>query len=435
MMAFRVLLSLLIYLSLSDAGKAIKVQELTTKRGIKVWLAQDTSVPIFSIAYSFEDAGSAHEEKLAEGRTLLASELLLQGAGNLSPQDFKEKLAELGVTISFSADLDYFRGFFRTTLRVKDAGIALLKDVLYSAHLEEKRLEILRSQAITSLQNKLQEPAYIAGRNAAETLYKGHPYAQSAEGIPDSLLAISVSSIRHFLQSKLALSNLKIAICGNLSKQEASEIVDQIFSRLPDIALTKPLPPLKISYSGTMSLDRRTYPQSNCLFYHPGLDYSDPNYLNQQILAHILGGDVSSRLTQDIREKNGLAYTVETSSTHFKLAHHLEGYVGTENAKINETIHRIQQQFSKLDDFGVTAQELKHSQEAAIGSFVLQMSSTKNIARQLLSFQERGRPVTYIDERTVQIRDIKLKDLNDFLKHYIEPKKVTFFVVGNPQKG
>lgn len=423
-----------VFLSAFTPLKALEIHQLTTPKGIKVWFAPDKTVPVISMAFSFENAGSAHNPTEKNGLAMMSAALMTEGAGELDANGFADRLAELGIGISFSADADYFRGGFKTTLRTKEEAIDLLKDVLHKALLPTDRLEILRQQALASLKAKQKQPNYILGNSARKGTYGEHPYGSSGDGTLESLKEISTDDIKTFLKTHLARSNLKIAICANLPTEEVMQLVDSIFADLPSTSTGKPLPKPALSYSGQTIVTEQTIPQSVSLFYHPGLNTHDKNYMILSLVSAIFGSDFTSRLMQEVREKNGLAYTVQSFLSIKKEAASLGGFVGSENAKIEEAITRIKKEFSTLASFGVTEQELKDAKKAAIGSFVLRLSSTSAIAGQLLTYQEINYPASYLNERSGKINAIRLDDVNTFIKDFFDPQKLSFYVVGNPEK-
>jgi zinc protease len=212
------------------------------------------------------------------------------------------------------------------------------------------------------------------------------------------------------------------------------QLVDSVFADLPSKAVGQPLPKPTLSYSGETLVTQQTIPQSVSLFYHPGLNTGDTNYMMLSLVSAIFGSDFTSRLMKEVREKNGLAYTVQSFLSLKKEAASLGGFVGSKNVKIGEALTRIKKEFSTLASFGVTEQELKDAKKAAIGSFVLRLSSTSAIAGQLLTYQEIDYPASYLNERSGKINAIRLNDVNAFIKDFFDPQKLTFYVVGNPVK-
>lgn len=418
---------------LGDPTKALEVHSLTTPKGIKLWYAPDKTVPVISMRFSFYGAGSAYEPEGLEGLTSLGAPLLLEGAGPRDARSLKERLETLGIVIAFDGDTDYFRGTLKTTTRHQKEALTLLKDVLYRPHLLPERLEIIRQQAITVLQNALHSPSYLVARQAREALYPGHPYARPSEGTLESLKRISDSEIKTFLKSKLGRSNLQVSICGALTKEEAIHLVDDLFGELPKTLTIQEVKAPETSYKGDVQTNIQDFPQATCLFYHPGLPYQDKNYMMLQLATHIFGGDFSSRLLREIREKKGLAYDVSAFIANSAKASHMAGSLGSDNARVLEALQDIRKEFAKLGTFGVTEKELKEAQQALIGTFILKLSSTMAIASQLLFYQEIGYPVSYINDRAALILGIKLSDLNTFLKTFLDPQKLTFFVVGTPK--
>jgi zinc protease len=151
------------------------------------------------------------------------------------------------------------------------------------------------------------------------------------------------------------------------------------------------------------------------------------------VLDYILGGSpFTSRLGDEVREKRGLAYTIGTGTAHYAHVDLLYGHVGTQNAKAAQTIEIIRQQWAKLRDEGPSAKEVADAKTYLNGSYPLGLDSTGNIAARLLGLQQNDFPTDYFTLRPKRIDAVTLDDVKRVAKRLLDPAKLSFLVVGNP---
>ena len=423
---------ILCFLSLLQALYSAEVYNLTTKNGINFWFMKDTSVPVVSIRYSFKEAGNSYVKKELSGINNLVSQLLLHGAGNRTSKEFRELLAQHSIEMGFYSDKDCFYGEFKTTLRSQKLAISMLKDILYNPILPEDKLSIIKIKSVINLQNRFKDPDYLIDKVVTKKLYGKHPYGHDAT--EKSLNNVKIKDIKEFIKTKFTKNNLNIAICGNLTKDQALSLVESVFSNLITSKQDNiSLPSLKIDYSNKVHVTKKNIPQSICSFYHKGLDYSDSNILLLMLLNHILGGDFTSRLMQAVRVHKGYAYSIHTGLINNNHVSHLLGKLGSDNKTVMKAIGIIKKEFVKMSAFGITEAELDDAKRALIGRSLIKLSSTGAIASQLLFYKQHNFPLTYLNERGKMIQSIQLVDINKFAKSFFNADNLVFFIVGDPQ--
>ncbi len=412
------------------AVQAVKVHHLQTKGGIGFWFVQDKNVPVISMKYSFKGGGTAYVNSNLSGLNSITSQLLMHGAGKRSSKELRELLAQNSISIYFCSDKDYFYGGLRTTLRNKDTAILVLKDILYKPLLPADKLDLIKSNAVVSLRSSLKNPEYLLHKSAVGFMYGTHQYGISAT--EQSINNIKSSDIKSFLANILDCNSLQITLCGNLTPEQAENFVDSIFAKLPRRKTDASLPVLKAVYDDKTHILRKKIPQSVCSFHHKGIGYKDKNILIFMLLNHVLGGDFTSRLIQEIREKHGYAYSVHTSLDNSDYVSHLSGRLGSSNHNINKAIQLIKKEFAKMSAFGITESELQDAKRALIGREVLNLSSTSAIADKLLFYKQNQFPSEYINMREKMLNEIKLSEVNKFARSFFNTNKLVFFIVGDP---
>jgi len=426
-------LGILVYtLCVTTPLSALNIQEITTPKGIKAWFVQDKSVPVVSMAFSFE-GGTANVPKDQEGILDFIAELLQEGAGDLDAHAFKDKVESAGIEFSFSADNDYFYGSLRTNLDNRSEAFKLLKAILTAPRFDDASVHLVRERLLTGLRNAQKQPNYLIKQKMRATLYKNLPYGRPLEGTLASLNAITKADLKKMFTQELQRKNLKIAVCGNLDVKEVQKMLDEIFGDIPNGTASKEMEAPVINFPGGVLVEKGPFPQSVCFFLQQGLKTQDPNYIKLALLNEVVGAKSTSRLFQEVREKRGLAYTANTYVSHTKYTHLYAGYVGSENARIKDAIDIIKDEWKKIQQEGITAQELENAKKALHGSFAFAFANTMTTAQTLQAYQLDGFTPQYIYDREKRINSVSLSDINKFIKTFINPSQLTFFIVGEPQ--
>src|SRR5690606_1129252 len=140
--------------------------------------------------------------------------------------------------------------------------------------------------------------------------YPDHPYGRRGSGTPESVAALTAAEMKQVVGQRFSRANLLVGVVGDITPEELAPALDRIFGDLPAEAALPDIAEVQPAFVGDVMVIERTMPQSTVLFGQRGLKRDDPDYFAAAILAEIMGGGFGSRLTEEIREKRGLAYSV-----------------------------------------------------------------------------------------------------------------------------
>ena len=171
-----------------------------------------------------------------------------------------------------------------------------------------------------------------------------------------SIAAVTVDDMRGFVRDRFAKDVLLIGVVGDIAPEALKTLLDRTFGGLPDHAAPGTVPELRVKQESELLLAKLPIPQSVVVFGQPGLKRDDPDWYAALIVNHILGGGgFSSRLTQEVREKRGLAYSIYTALEPMVHGGVLAGGVATENARVGQSIALIRDEWKRMRDDGPTA--------------------------------------------------------------------------------
>ncbi len=417
---------------LSTPAKAQgRVEEVITSRGVRALLLREPTLPFISLSFQFE-AGAAQDPEGREGLAHMLSGLLDEGAGPYDSEAFRRALEDNAIRLSFDADRDTFSGELKTLNDTRALAFELLALALNQPRFDEEPTERIRQQLLADLRRRETDPNYRAARQWFAHAFAGHPYARPTRGTPESLARIEVEDLRAYQSRKLARANLHIGVAGDITAEELVPLLDQAFGPLieePELAPVVETQPR----TGGLLLERMPIPQSVVTFGHGGIDRQDPDYYAAYVVNYVLGGGgFSSRLTEEIREKRGLAYGVYTYLYDARRAPLWLGGVATRNDQVRRSIELVESEVARIAREGIAARELEDAKTYLTGSFPLRLTSNDRVARMLaaISLQRLGRD--YLERRNSYIEAVSLEDANRVARRLFD-EPILFSVVGDPE--
>jgi zinc protease len=414
-------------------ASAVEIQRIVSDQGVEAWFVHDRSVPIVSVSFSFK-GGAALDPRGKEGRAEMVSGLLDEGAGDLDSTAFQRALKDISASLSFDAGRDRFGGALRTLADSRDAAFRLLRLALASPRFDAEPVERIRAQLIANYMAELDNPQRIAGRTWFATVFADHPYGSPVGGTPETLKAIAADDLRQFVKERLARDNLKIAIVGDMPAEEVRRRLDETFAALPARAAPAQVAEATLQAAGRLTVVRKPIPQSVVFFGEAGLKRSDPDYYAAYLMNYILGGGgFSSRLTEEVREKRGLAYSVYSYLNPLDHAGLILGGLATQNARVAQSLDLVRAEWRRLAENGVTAKELEAAKTYINGSFPLRLDSSRNVADILVQIQVDNLGIDHIERRPALMNAVTAEDIRRVAKRLLDPQKLTVVVVGDPE--
>ncbi len=412
---------------------AVNIEEIKTPGGLNAWLVRDHTNPIISIRFRFK-GGSALDSDGKEGLANAVSALLDEGAGKWGSRAFQRQMEDLSVKLSFNANRDSFGGRLQTLRKNRAAAFNLLKAALTNPRFDEEPVSRIRSQIVANLRQKSEDPGTVAGQTLMKALFPTHPYGRPNSGTIKSVKSITRSDLTSFAKQRLAQNNLIVGIVGDISKEEAAEFLSKVFGELPKKASPWQLPEVIPTAAGKIIVVNKPVPQSSIMFAHQGFKHDDPDFLTAFVVNHIFGaGSFTSRLYQNIREKRGLVYSINTYLHPLDSASLVAGNGGTANARVGKTVSILRREWDLFSKEGVTATELSEAKTFLTGSFPLRFTSSGRIAGMLVWTQLQNRGIDYFDRRNTLVEEVTLKDANRVAKRLLDVNKLTVVIVGQPK--
>lgn len=414
------------------ARAEIEITPVTSPGGITAWLYEEHSIPILTIEASFR-GGASLDPQGKEGVTSLMAGLLEEGAGELDATGFAEAREALAAHLGFEAYRDGVGVSAEMLTENRGATLELLRAALAEPRFDEDAVERVRGQLLSSLRSDETDPDRIAGRAFYAQAFAGHPYASPVDGTLQSVGGLDAADVRAAHRAALVRDRLMLAVVGDITPEELAPLLDEVFGGLPESGT--PLPPVAEARApGTVSVIDLDIPQSVVVFGHGGIARDDPDFIPAFVLDHIIGGGgFGSRLMNEVRERRGLTYGIYTYLAPDDFGWLYLGRFSSANARADEAIGLVREEWARVAAEGVTEQELEDAKRFLTGAYPLRFDGNSRIAEQLLGLQTAGLGLDYVNERNDLVEAVTLEDIRRVAARLLHPDRLTFVVVGRPE--
>ena len=411
----------------------MKIQDVKSPGGISAWLVEEHSVPLLALRFVF-DGGNSQDPAGREGLANFLTAMMDEGAGDMNAAQFQERMEELAVRMSFEDARDAFYGNFETLTANREPALEMLRLALNKPRFDADAVERIRQQLLANIAYAAKNPQTVAGNTWTATAFAGHPYGRPASGTVESVGAIKSADLETFRKRTFARDTLRVVAVGDIDAKTLGVLLDQVFGDIAPKAELTPVAPVVPKAAEKLTIVDMDVPQSVVQFGMNGLPRKDPDFMAAFVMNHILGGGgFSSRLTEQVREKRGLAYSVYSYLQPYKQAALFAGGVATKNESVKESIEVIRAELARMAKDGPTADELAGAKSNLTGSFALRFDTNAKIASQLLWMLHEEMGIAYPKERNALVDAVTMDDIKRAASRILRDDDLLVTVVGRPK--
>jgi zinc protease len=420
----------------SLAQAALPIQHWQSAGGAKVYFVENHDLPILDVSVGFA-AGSSYDTAEKAGVAGLTQGMLTLGAGGLSDDQISNRFADLGAQPGGDFDLDRAGLKLRTlsSERERSGALELLATLLQKPDFPASVLEREKARAIAGLKEAATQPESIASKAFAKALYGNHPYALDERVEPETVEKITRDDLLAFYQGHYTRGNAVVAIIGDVTRAQAEAIAEQLTEGLPQGGAAAAIPPVPLPTAPVTERIAHPAAQSHILIGYPGVKRGDPDYFPLYVGNYILGGGgFVSLLTEEVREKRGLAYSVYSYFMPMREAGPFQIGLQTKREQTDQALGVVRETLVKFLQQGPDAKQLKAAKDNILGGFPLRIDSNGKILDYLAVIGFYGLPLTYLDDFNKEIAKVTTQQIKDAFDRHINPDNLVTVIVGGAGK-
>jgi zinc protease len=425
-------IALLLVSNLAIAVPAI--ENWRTANGVPVYFIPARELPMVDAQILF-NAGSIRDGE-HPGLAMLANALLEEGAGNWSADAIADRLDRVGARLGAGSRRDSAWVSLRslTDPRYLQPAVETVARLLAEPAFAPDAVERVRKQMLTALQERAQSPSAIAQDAFYKALYGDHPYGSPPEGTPTSLNAIARADLLSFHRRHYVAANAVIAIVGDLDRPAAERLASALVGQLPQGEAAPPPPPAPaVPASQTIRVPHPSS-QSHILIGQVGVSRADPDYYALYLGNHVLGGNgLVSQLSQEIREKRGLAYGAYSAFSPMRQAGPFTISLQTRNDQADTALQVAHATLRAFAADGPDPRALEEARQNITGGFALDLAGNGKLAGALGSIAFHGLPLDYLQNYIGTMNGITLEQVKSAWRRRVQQDKLIIVIVGGGQ--
>lgn len=418
-----------------QAQAALQIQSWSLPNGARVLFVENHAIPMLDLSVEF-DAGARRDPDGKSGLASLTNAQLTRGvaasgdAPALTEAQILDGLADVAAQRGGGASMDRAG----VTLRMlssaveRDAAIGLLARTLAQPSFPEAPFARDKARTIADVRESQTKAEDITAKAFWAALYGTHPYARRES--EDSVAAITRDDLLAFHRTHYVANRAVVALIGDVTRAQADRIAQTLTQQLPQGA---PLPALPEIASAAPQDQRISHPasQSHILIGMPALVRGDPDFFALTVGNYILGGGgFVSRLTNEVREKRALTYSVYSYFSPLAQKGPFQIGLQTKQEQTAEALDVVRRTLAEYLRDGPTAAELKAAKDNLIGGFALRIDNNRKILDNLAVIGYYGLPLDYLDSWTANIGKVTVAQIRAAFTRKIALGQLSTVVVG-----
>lgn len=409
-------------------------ERLVLDNGMVVYLLEDHELPLVTISATIRTGGWMDPPDKVGLARLTGMVMQTGGIQGKSAAELDEELERLAAHLSVSIGPE--SGSATLDLLQKDVaeGLKIFSGILRAPAFEPARVELAKLQLIEGIRRRHDQPQSIASREFAKLLYgPAHPFAR--ESSVESVSRISRDDLVTFHAASFHPNGIILGVTGDFEKASMLAMLRERFGDwVPGNVSQIHLPPVA-DEKGAVRFIGKVTSQTHLRAGHLSLKENDPDYPALVLLNDILGGSsFRSRLFQDVRTKQGLAYSVGSvlrGGIYEKGVWAMR--TETKTASTQETINRLIANMQRLREQPVTDAELEEAKEAFVNSFVFSFANPASIVNRRIQLEYDGLPKDFLQQLRDKVIKLTKEDLLRAAREHLHPDRLKILAVGPPE--
>ncbi|MDO7787480.1 M16 family metallopeptidase [Desulforamulus aquiferis] len=319
------------------------------------------------------DVGSRDESDSTAGISHYIEHMLFKGTHNRTAKQIAEELDAVGGQLNAFTTKEYTCYYAKVLDEHFGLAVDILTDMLFNSKIDEQDVEREKNVILEEIKMYEDAPDELVHDMFAKTIWSGHPLGRPIIGTTETVSSFTFEDLRSFMKSNYTPHRLVISVAGNVSHQQVVEKLTPIFQNLSGNEFSREL--ARPTHSSELNCRSKETEQVHMVIGSPGFSLKDESVYIAQVINTILGGGLSSRLFQEIREQRGLVYSVYSYHSSYYDTGIFGVYAGLSKQNVGQAMELIFKELKDIKQKGVTPIELQRAKDQLKGNLLLSLES------------------------------------------------------------
>ncbi|MBB6672862.1 M16 family metallopeptidase [Cohnella nanjingensis] len=403
------------------------MNKYTLKNGLRVMIE---SIPTCrSVSFGiWVKTGSRYESPEDNGISHFIEHMLFKGTKRHSAKEIADRFDGIGGNVNAFTSKEYTCYYAKVLDQHLPIAVDILSDMFFESQLADEELAKEKNVILEEISMYEDTPDDTVHDLASKAAYGDHPLAYSILGTAERLNAMGPQDLRRYMSRQYTVGNVVVSLAGNVG-EEALELLERHFGRF-DVRAEASTLARPVFRSDALFHQKKTEQNHLCLTF-PGCSIGDPKMYAMTLLNNAIGGGMSSRLFQEIREKRGLAYSVYSYHTSYADSGLFTVYAGTAPKQTQDVYDLTMELLGEISAKGLSEAEVNRGKEQLKGNLILSLESTSSRMNRLGKNELMlGRHLT-LDQMIERIDAVTMDDVNEMMGRIMGEASAVALVGGN----
>jgi len=407
-------------------------ERVELESGMVLYLAEDHKFPLVELSATI-DAGSFYEPADKIGLAGMTGTVMRSGGTTSRNGDDLDELVEArGLRVETWVGQSSGGAYLSAMKEDTDLGLELLADILRNPAFPEDKIKLAREQEKASISRRNDDPMSIARREGMKAVFGAdHPMARHAEYA--TIAAVTRQDMIDFHSDWFHPDRMYLVVIGDFDSQEMVGKIEAAFAGWEKATVPLPADPEIPEFPRTVNIvDKDDLTQTTVIMGHKGIRADDPNYAGVQVGNRILGGGFATRLFNEVRSRQGLAYSVGSSSgTGWRNPGLFMAFTMTKSETSEHATEAVLAEIQKMITEPVTDEELEIAKDGILNSEVFSYDTKREILDRMVMFERYGYEADFLQKYQEQVKAMTKEQVLEATQAVWHPDQMTIFAVGS----
>lgn len=413
----------------TSAYAALETQRHTLSNGVRLVLSTQRAVPIVSID-CLVDGGARLDPADQPGLAGLTADLLDEGTRQRSSQEIARTIDSLGGSFGTGASRDWIHAGAAVLSRDLATAFDLIAESLRDPTFPPEEVERTRRETLGALEAAEEDPGTVAARTFRHALYGNTAYGYPVAGTPASVAKIDRQAVMDFHRRAVTPGRTICAVVGDASEKELLAEARRTLGTWEGSAQAEKSATLLPPPANIIRVERELE-QANIVIGQLGVARDNPDYFPILLMNHVLGGGgFTSRLVEEVRSREGLAYSVYSQFSSSRLPGSFRVVLQTRAESAGRAVALVRREIARMHEEGVSGEELAAAKAYLTGSFPLKLDSTGKLSSLLAQIEYFQLGEDYIERYTSLVQAVTADEVAAAARKYLRPEALIVVAVG-----
>ena len=395
--------------------------------GVRVLMEEIPHVRSVSIGV-WVVTGSKYEPERLNGISHFIEHMMFKGTSRRNAKEIAESIESVGGQLNAFTAREYTCYYCVVLDDHLPLAIDVLADMLTDSLFDPDEMEKEKKVIVEEIKMYEDSPDDIIHDQFAQTLWNGHPLGRSIMGPESTIEGLLQEDVLEFQKKNYTPDNIIISLAGNLKSQESLDLLKEYFGAMDGLgAVSQVSPPRRSSQKTVVNRDLE---QVHFCYGSEGPNSTSTDRYPMYVLNTILGGNSSSRLFQEVRERQGLVYSIYSYHDSYKDGGLFAIYAGTSPDNFGPVLDSLSQELSALRKEGIKEDEFLRAKEYLKGGFVLSLEETGHRMSRLAKSEIYFGRTFSVDEVLKMIEEVRLEEVSHLIEVLLGNGSMSMAVIG-----